>query len=95
MSQDTPSAAINELNDFKQRLEILQAKYRALDEFARLESVPPEDLSAMQEQLMDLETRMNEYLLEFVSVPAIFWQAVRWGGLGLLLGILIGRWLAS
>lgn len=95
MPDDVPSAAVDELNDFKQRLELLQAKYRDLNEFARLESASPEQLAEMQEQLLALEARMNEYLSEFVSVPAIFWQAVRWGGLGLLLGTLIGQWLAG
>lgn len=95
MTSDTSSAIENELKDFKQRLELLQSKYDDLHEFSQLESASPEQLTEMQEQLMALETRMNEYLSEFVSVPAIFWQAVRWGGLGLLLGVALQRWLAG
>ncbi|MEO0801292.1 MAG: hypothetical protein AAFY57_03310 [Cyanobacteria bacterium J06642_2] len=95
MTADIRPSPEEDFKDFKQRLDLLQSKYNDLHEFSRLESLPPEQLTDMQEQLMTLETRMNTYLSEFVSLPAIFWQAVRWGGLGLLLGIALQRWLGS
>ncbi|MDX2270902.1 MAG: hypothetical protein NW237_02995 [Cyanobacteriota bacterium] len=84
-----------EWQDFAQRLERLQGQWKDLQELAQLEKLPPERWAEAQQQLADLETRMQEYLGSFNPYPSLFWQVVRFVGLGLVIGVALGRWLGS
>lgn len=85
------------LQVFEQQLQQLQARAADLKTWTELEQIPPIQWAEMQTQLQELEDRMQGYLLAVVEdinqPPAAFWQAVRFGGLGILLGILLQRWL--
>ncbi len=91
-SSSTPE---QELQDFEQRLQLLQTQLSDLKELLRLEQLPPESWQEFQEQLQDLEERMKGYLGDLNPMPMLFWQVVRLGGLGFLLGILVQRWLSQ
>jgi hypothetical protein len=85
------------LQAFEQQLQHLQARATDLKTWTDLEQIPPTQWAEMQTQLQELEDRMQGYLLAVVEEinqpPAAFWQAVRFGGMGILLGILLQRWL--
>ena len=91
----TPQASPEErsviLLEVEERLGKLQAKLADLRELERVEKLPPDEAADQLEEIMELEQRLQEYVEGLVSLPAIFWQAVRWGGLGVLLGVLLGR----
>lgn len=82
-----------DLSDFEQRLGQLVNKLAAFRELEAIEAATPDEWASMQEQILALESRMQEYLDGLTDMPALFWQVVRWGGLGLLLGILLQRWI--
>ena len=81
-----------DIADFKQRLQTLQAKVEAIETLEAAETLPPEEAAEMLEKLVELETVIREGL-EGIFSPAVFWQAARWGGLGVVLGVLLQRWL--
>lgn len=91
----TPEA----LKTFEQHLHKLQAQAQDLKQWVELEGIPPDQWAEMQEQLQGLEERMQGYLEgvveELNQPPAAFWQAVRFGGLGILLGMALQRFLGS
>ncbi|WP_017324195.1 hypothetical protein [Synechococcus sp. PCC 7336] len=91
VSNPSPTQPAIDLADLERRLQQLQVQLSDLQEFDRLEKLPPERAAEMLEQILDLETRMQTYVEGLVSFPAIFWQAVRWGGLGVLVGVLLQR----
>ncbi len=90
-----PSSAQAELAAYEERLAQLQTRLADLKELAAAEQLAPDQWAEMQEQLVALEARMQEYLGDLVNRPMIFWQAVRFGGLGFLIGILLQRWLCG
>ncbi len=68
----------------KQQVDDLQSLYD-------WQNYTPEQQVALQTELMAVEERLLQYWAELKPNPAPFWQAVRFGGLGLLLGALIQR----
>lgn len=53
------------------------------------------ELQQIQKQLAELELILESHLLTWSSFKQPFWQAVRFGGLGLLLGAALQRWWAG
>jgi hypothetical protein len=94
-STDSPTTAEEELQDFERRLQLLQTQLNDLKELLRLEQLPPERWQEFQDQLQALEEQMKSYLGDLNPMPMLFWQVVRLGGLGFLLGILVQRWLGE
>ena len=84
-----------DLDEIEQRLTKLQQKLADLKELKRVEQLPPDEAAAQLEEIMELETRLQTYVEGLLSFPAIFWQAVRWGGLGVLVGALLQRLIAG
>ena len=91
---DSARSDVISLDDMAERLAHLQQKVADLKELERIEKLPPEEAAAQLEDIMELETRLQTYVEGLVSLPAIFWQAVRWGGLGVIVGVILQR-LAS
>ncbi|NJL97760.1 MAG: hypothetical protein HC818_02155 [Synechococcaceae cyanobacterium RM1_1_27] len=96
----SPVAVLNtaELEAFEQRVQLLQQQVTDLKSWSELEQVSPSQWADMQSQIQALEERMNGYLVAVIEdinqPPAAFWQAVRFGGIGIVVGILLQRWLA-
>ncbi len=83
---------------FRQRYETarsLQAAHAQITEqLAEAETQPevsPTDLAHLQQQLAQLEGQLDGLLFDWRSLLDPFWQAVRFGGLGILLGWLLHR----
>lgn len=53
------------------------------------------ELQRLQEQLAQLAVTLESQLLTWSSFRQPFWQAVRFGGLGFLLGVALRHWLSS
>lgn len=84
---------LENLENFEQKLFSLQQKVRDLKEVLKLEAAPPSEWADLQAQMNELETRMHDYLSELNQPPMAFWQVVRFGGIGILLGIALEKWL--
>lgn len=50
------------------------------------------DLKQLQQQINDLEVALESRLFSWDGFREVFWQAVRFGGLGILLGWLLKTW---
>ncbi|MCJ2542712.1 hypothetical protein [Thermostichus vulcanus] len=84
------------LTQLEHQLSTLQARLADLREMERITQLPPDQWAEIQAEAGQLEQRLQAYLLEvFNPIPATFWQVVRFGGLGLLLGVALQRWLLT
>ncbi|MEL7084339.1 MAG: hypothetical protein AAGM36_07540 [Cyanobacteria bacterium J06597_1] len=92
--QIAPDADQLDLAQFKQRLQALSARVEAIEQLEAAEQLPPEEAAQMLEQLVEMEAIIREGL-DGIFSPSVFWQAVRWGGLGVVLGALLQRWVGS
>ena len=90
-SQATPEASQIDIGQFKQRLQALSAKVDAIEQLEAAEQLPPEEAAQMLEQLVEMEAVIREGL-DGIFSPSVFWQAVRWAGLGIVIGALLQRW---
>ncbi len=52
------------------------------------------ELAQLQHQLAELAVSLESQLLTWSSFKQPFWQAVRFGGLGFVLGVALHRWLS-
>ncbi|HIK20349.1 MAG TPA: hypothetical protein IGR15_04675 [Synechococcus sp. M44_DOE_062] len=92
----TESSPSDPLEALQEKLQSLQARLADLRELERIAQLSPEQWAEIQAEASQLEQRLQAYVLEvFNPVPATFWQVVRFGGLGLLLGIALQRWVLS
>ena len=89
--QIVPNVDQLDIAQFKQRLQALSAKVEAIEQLESAEQLPPEEAAQMLEQLVEMEAIIREGL-DGIFSPSVFWQAVRWGGLGVVLGALLQRW---
>ncbi len=84
------------LDHLQEKLHSLQARLADLRELERIAQLSPEEWADIQAEASQLEQRLQAYVLEvFNPIPTTFWQVVRFGGLGLLLGIALQRWVLS
>jgi hypothetical protein len=99
LSSSATALNAGELEAFEQQVQRLQQQVMDLKSWTDLEQVPPSQWADMQIQIQALEERMNGYLVAVIEdinqPPAAFWQAVRFGGIGIVVGILLQRWLAQ
>lgn len=89
--QVAPEADQLDIAQFKQRLQALNTKVEAIEQLEAAEQLPPEEAAQMLEQLVEMEAVIREGL-DGIFSPSVFWQAVRWAGLGIVLGALLQRW---
>lgn len=89
------SPLLTELEELEQQLIQAQAKLQDLKELAKLEQLPPERWTEFQDQIMALEERLQTHLADLNPLPTLFWQVVRFGGLGLVLGFALGQWFGE
>lgn len=71
----------------RQQRDELRARQAAL---SAAESPPADELAAIAQQLETIELNLESRLFRWGALQEPFWQAVRFGGLGLLLGWLLG-----
>ncbi|MEM6518988.1 MAG: hypothetical protein AAF722_06600 [Cyanobacteria bacterium P01_C01_bin.70] len=70
---------------FKQ-VQTLQAQQQQFDRQRQDPHLSPEALKRLQQQLHDLEVQLESQLFDWRSLHEPFWQAVRFGGLGIIIG---------
>jgi hypothetical protein len=64
----------------------LQTEQLQIEQQMQSPGLSPEEISALQNRLEDLETQLESSLFDWRSLREPFWQAVRYGGLGIVIG---------
>lgn len=64
----------------------LQAQKAQIEENMQVSGLSPEVLKQLQQRLHDLEIQLESQVFDWRSLREPFWQAVRYGGLGVVLG---------
>ncbi|NJL85408.1 MAG: DUF2203 domain-containing protein [Leptolyngbyaceae cyanobacterium SM1_1_3] len=89
------------LSDVAQAFKALKQRYReirqAQQHYEQLQQIsqsdlPQPDLVRIQAELEQLELTLESRLVTWRSFREPFWQAVRFGGLGILLGWVLRGW---
>jgi DNA repair exonuclease SbcCD ATPase subunit len=77
--------------NFAQELEELEASLRFLkDRYAQVQK-DQQQKAQWQQELKNL--KQNSQLFSWVSLKRPFWQAIRFGGLGVIIGWLLKSWV--
>ena len=71
-----------------------KAKYEQASEIDQ-STLPKEELAQLEERLESLKITLESQLLSWRQASEPFWQIVRYGGLGLLVGWGLGFWIAG
>ena len=71
-----------------------KAKYEQASEVDQ-STLPKEELAELEERIESLKITLESQLLSWRQASEPFWQIVRYGGLGLLVGWGLGFWLAG
>ncbi|NEP17966.1 MAG: hypothetical protein F6J97_13845 [Leptolyngbya sp. SIO4C1] len=58
-------------------------------------TLPEPELKRLATELEDLETKLESQLLSWETVKEPFWQALRFGGLGVVIGWLLRGWMSG
>ena len=69
-----------------------KAKYEQITT-ADPSELPAEELAEMQDRIEALKVTLESHLLSWREVQEPFWQIVRFGGLGLVLGWFLRAWI--
>lgn len=69
-----------------------KAKYEQVTT-ADLSDLPAEELAEMQNRIEALKVTLESHLLSWREVQEPFWQIVRFGGLGLVVGWFLRAWI--
>jgi len=69
-----------------------KAKYEQVTT-ADLSELPAEELAEMQNRIEALKVTLESHLLSWREVQEPFWQIVRFGGLGLVVGWFLRAWI--
>ena len=70
-----------------------KAKYEQATS-ADLSKLPAEELAQMQDRIEALKVTLESHLLSWREIQEPFWQIVRFGGLGLIVGWFLNEWLS-
>ena len=71
-----------------------KAKYEQASEIDQ-STLPKEELAQLEERIESLKITLESQLLSWKQASEPFWQIVRYGGLGLLVGWGLGFWIAG
>jgi len=69
-----------------------KAKYEQATS-ADLSKLPAEELAQMQDRIEALKVTLESHLLSWREIQEPFWQIVRFGGLGLVVGWFLNEWI--
>ena len=81
--------AIQDLRQRFDRVQALQQGQLELEQHLQQSSLNPEELQGLKQHLEELEVQLESSLFDWRSLLEPFWQAVRFGGLGLVVGWLL------
>lgn len=71
-----------------------KAKYEQATELDK-NTLPKEELAQLEERIESLKITLESQLLSWREASEPFWQIVRYGGLGLVVGWALGFWIAG
>ncbi|NJO41419.1 MAG: DUF2968 domain-containing protein [Cyanobacteria bacterium CRU_2_1] len=80
----------------QQNLQERQAQIRRELRQTRAKTIRTElktELKRIQQQLEELEVALESQLFSWSGLKEVFWQAVRFGGLGIILGWMLRSWV--
>jgi len=80
------------LAEVETRLQQVHQQLTDIKTLHHLESIPLVQLRALDQDLDTLEARLHSYLVKR-SQPSLFWQVIRFVGLGIVLGMAAQGWL--
>jgi hypothetical protein len=63
-----------------------QSEQRDIEQQLQRPGLSPTELAPLQQRLEALETQLDSSLFDWRSLREPFWQAVRFGGIGIILG---------
>lgn len=63
-----------------------QAEQHDLEQRLQLPGLSPAEITQLQQRLDDLEMQLESSVFDWRSLREPFWQAVRFGGIGIILG---------
>ncbi|GAB4215606.1 MAG: hypothetical protein OHK0012_16150 [Synechococcales cyanobacterium] len=78
----------------EERLAELQQELADLKTLTTWEQLPIAQLNAFADELEALERRLHGYLVKY-GQPSLFWQVVRFVGLGIVLGMAAHAWILA
>lgn len=58
-----------------------------------LSKLPAEELAQMQDRIEALKVTLESHLLSWREIQEPFWQIIRFGGLGLIVGWFLNEWI--
>lgn len=78
--------AVQQLRQRFETVRSLQAEQRQIEQQLQQPDLHPEEIAQLQQRLHTLEGALDEHLFDWRSLQEPFWQAVRFGGLGIVIG---------
>lgn len=78
--------AVQVLRQRFERVRDLQAQQAQLEEQLQGADLNSETVTQLQNRLQDLEMQLESHLFDWHALREPFWQAVRFGGLGIVMG---------
>lgn len=78
--------AVQSLRERFERVRHLQAQQSQLEEQLQVADLSPDTVTQLHNRLHDLEMQLESHLFDWRSLREPFWQAVRFGGLGIIIG---------
>jgi len=64
----------------------LQAQQQQLEQQLQTPGLSPDEINQLKQRLEELEIQLESSLFDWRSLREPFWQAVRFGGLGIVIG---------
>lgn len=81
--------AIVQLRQRYEAVQSLRTEQQQVEQQLQLPPLSPDTVTELQQRLQTLETQLESQLFDWRSLQEPFWQAVRFGGLGIILGWLL------
>jgi phage shock protein A len=95
LTQDL-TALENQFQEVKQRLQTVIAGELEQEELrARLREISPSmksEIKQITDRLVEIEVTIETRLFNWGALKEVFWQIVRFTGLGIVIGVMLQRW---
>ena len=78
--------AVQALRQRWDHIQTLQQAQQQLEQQLQTPDLPPDELQRLQRQLEELEVQLESAMFDWRSLQEPFWQAVRFGGVGIVIG---------
>lgn len=86
--------AVESLRDRFNQIQSVQQQQQQVEQQLQAPGLDTAEVKRLKQQLDELEVQLESALFDWRSLQEPFWQAVRFGGIGIVIGWIL-RWLAS